>query len=240
MNSFTKEEAQEMQNKPYRELVGCIIYLANATRPDLCFAANILSRYCVNPGIVHWQLAKRVLRYIKDTQKYSICYEKSAVLMNAYVDADWGGDLDDRKSCTGYVVMLANGPISWETKKQKSVALSTMEAEYMGLTEISKEMIYLKRLLGHMKLSNCVDVTPTVYCDNQSAIQLSKNCVYHGRSKHIDLRFHFIRDAINNNDVKIIFVRTEEMKADILTKSLARHKHEHCVTLMNLNKRTNR
>jgi len=102
--------------------------------------------------------------------------------MRAYADSDWASDVDDRKSCSGNVIMLAGGPISWESKKQKSVTLSTMEAEYMSLSEVCKEIVYLRRLLQHMKFTTCVTGATEVYCDNQSAIELNKNHVFHGRS----------------------------------------------------------
>lgn len=137
----SEDERAEMKNRPYRELVGGIIYLANATRPDLAFAVSILSRFSTNPGELHWMLAKRVLRYLKGTSHYGIKYTKNQDLLTAYTDSDWAGDVDDRKSCTGNVIILANGPISWKSKKQASVALSTMEAEYSALAEMSREIV---------------------------------------------------------------------------------------------------
>lgn len=173
----TKEERDEMKKIPYRELIGGLIYLANATRPDLTFAASALSRFCAEPGMVHWKLAKRVLRYLKGTLDYDITYSKENSELKGYVDSDWAGDIDDRKSCSGNVFVLAGGPISWEARKQKSVALSTMEAEYMALSDACKEAIYLRRSLEHMNLTNLVTSAITMFCDNQSAIQLSRNCV---------------------------------------------------------------
>lgn len=230
----SEQETREMEDKPYRELVGGLIYLANATRPDLSFAASVLSRFCSKPGIVHWQLAKRVLRYIKGTLKYGITYEKDNKNMHAYVDADWGSDIDDRRSYTGSIIILAKGPISWQAKKQRSVALSTMEAEYMGLSEVMKETIYLKGLLRHMKFTDCIDNPTIIYCDNQSAIHLSKNAVNRGRSKHIDLRYHFVKEIQEKGEIEISYIRTDSMTADILTKSLPKIKHNRCVKQLRL------
>jgi len=120
-----------------------------------------------------------VLRYLKGTIGYCITYRKQNEALRAYVDADWTGDTDDRRSCSGNIFMLANGPISWQAKKQKSVALSTMKAEYMSLSEASKETIYLRRLLRHMRFCNLVEGATEIFCDSQSAIQLSNNNVYH-------------------------------------------------------------
>jgi len=230
----TERGKEEMRNIPYRELIGGLVYLANASRPDLSFAVSVLSRYCTNPGLVHWKMAKRVLRYLKGTSDYCITYQKQNSALCTYVDADWAGDVNDRKSCSGNVFILANGPISWEAKKQKSVALSTMEAEYMSLSEASKETIYLRRLLKHMGFQNLVEGATTVFCDSQSAIQLSKNNVYHGRSKHIDIRYHFSKEASENGDIEIKYLESEHMLADILTKSLPKNRHENCVKMLNL------
>ena len=120
---------EDMERKPYRELIGSLIYLANATRPDIAFATNVLNRFYEGSKIAQWKAAKRVLRYLRGTTEYAISYGKSDAKLVGYIDADWAEDTKDRRSCTGYVMMLANGPISWCTRKQRSVALSTMEAE---------------------------------------------------------------------------------------------------------------
>lgn len=234
MCSSSEAERNEMKNRPYRELIGGLIYLANATRPDIAFAANTLSRFCVNPGKMHWILAKRVLRYLKGTQHLGIKYTKDEENIVAYTDSDWAGDTDDRKSCTGNVVILASGPISWKSKKQASVALSTMEAEYAALAEISREIMYLKRLVTHMGFIKYASDPTIVYCDNQSAIELSKNAVFHKRSKHIDISFHYTRELVEKKLITIRYLRTDLMIADVLTKSLSKVKHNKCVTMLQL------
>jgi len=227
-------ERIEMQNKPYRELIGGLIYLANATRPDIAFAAATLSRFCSDPGKAHWNLGKRVLRYLKATPNYSIEYKRSGEKLKAYTDSDWAGDVDDRKSCTGNLVMLAGGPISWKSKKQTSISLSTMEAEYAALCEMSKELVFLKRLLIHMGLEEYVKSPIMLYCDNQSAIELCKNAVLHKRSKHIDIAYHYTRELVEKGEIKIVYLSTECMIADILTKALPKIKHEKCISMLNL------
>lgn len=235
MSPKSEDERAEMKKRPYRELVGGLIYLANATRPDIAFAAGTLSRFCTDPGEVHWSLAKRVLRYLTGTSHYNIKYIKNKNdALAAYTDSDWAGDVDDRKSCTGNVIMLANGPISWKSKKQASVALSTMEAEYAALAEMSREIIYVKRLLTYMGFEKFVKDSINVYCDNQSAIELSKNAVFHKRSKHIDISFHFTRELIEKKVITIQYLRTELMIADIFTKSLSRDKHHKCISMLQL------
>lgn len=151
MSPSSETERLDMQQKPYRELIGGLVYLANATRPDIAFAASLLSRFSADPGEAHWHLAKRVLRYLKGTSHYGITYRKDKENLTAYTDSDWAGDVDDRKSCSGNVLVLAQGSISWKSIKQASVALPTTEAEYAALAEASKKVIYIKRLLsfGH-------------------------------------------------------------------------------------------
>ncbi|XP_070152493.1 uncharacterized protein [Polyergus mexicanus] len=203
MGSSTEEVKANMKHKPYRELIGSLIYLANATRPDLAFAASALSRFCTDPEEAHWKLAKRVLRYLQHTAGYGITYTKDCKEMQAYVDSDWAGDVEDRKSCSSNVVMLANGLLSWNSKKQKSVALSTMEAEYVAISEVCKEIVYLRRLLEHIGFKSCITDATEVSCDNQSGIELNKNHMFHGRSKHIDIKYHFSREIRDKSEISV-------------------------------------
>lgn len=174
MGPENDEEKKRMKNRPYREIIGGLIYLATATRPDIAHAANTLSRFCSDPGEKHWHLAKRVMRYLKGTKTYDIKYERSKQKLNGYTDSDWAGDTEDRRSQSGSVIILAGGAISWKSKKQSTVSLSTMEAEYIALSEVSKEIVYLKRLLNHMQFYKLVENPVRIFCDNQSAIELAK------------------------------------------------------------------
>ncbi|CAK9816458.1 Retrovirus-related Pol polyprotein from transposon TNT 1-94 [Anthophora quadrimaculata] len=234
MGPSNEEERIEMKKKPYRELIGGLIYLANATRPDIAFAAGTLSRYSSDPGKTHWELAKRVLRYLKDTIHYGIHYVKDKERLRAYTDTDWAGDIDDRRSCSGNVIVLAGGPVSWKSKKQSSVSLSTMEAEYVALSEISREIVYMNRLLNHIGCKECVETPIVVHCDNQCAIELTKNAVFHNRSKHIDIGYHYTRELVDRGLIKIIYLSTEYMIADIFTKALSKIKHQKCVSMLNM------
>lgn len=219
---------------PYRELIGALIYISNATRPDIAFAANTLSQFNGNPSNYHWRAAKHVLRYLKGTVDYAIKYSAINSKMEMYVDSDWAADENGRRSRTGFVAILAGGPISWESKKQRSVALSTMEAEYMALSEATKEVIYLRGLLSHMNLNSLVFSQTVIHCDNQSAIQLSKNDVYHRKSKHIDIRYHYTREVQQQGKVNVQFISTHNMTADMLTKSLPKIKLQRCIDSLNL------
>jgi len=143
-----------MEKRLYRELVGSIIYLANATRPDIAFAVSMLSCFCANPGYEHWLIAKRVLRYLKATSYYAITYVKNNEKFKIYFDSDWAGNIDDRKSRSGNVLFFSDDPINWKSIKQTLIPLSTMEAEYAALCEVSREIVYVKRILKHMASKN--------------------------------------------------------------------------------------
>jgi len=227
-------ERHEMVKRLYRELVGGLIYLANVTQPDIAFTASILSCFCSNPGYEHWLIAKRVLKYLKATAHYGITYIKDDESLKAY--SDWAGNIDDRKSRSGKVLFLCGAPISWKSIKQASMSLSTMEAEYTALAEISREIIYIKRILEYMGFEKYVRASINVFCDNQSAIELSKNAVCHKRSKHIDISLHFTGQLVEYKEIIIRYLQTDLMPADILIKALPKCKHLCCVEMLGLNR----
>lgn len=208
---------------PYQQLIGSLMYLSVLTRPDISYSISFLSQFnnCFNK--VHWQHAKRVLKYLKATKSYRLTYTKDDLDIVGYVDADWASNTVDRRSYTGYCFKLSGAVISHECRKQQTVALSSTEAEYMGVCEASKEAIFLKNVLLDLTEK---DIGPIVlFNDNQSAKRLTENCMYYKRSKHIDVRFHFIRDVVASNLVKIVYLHTSNMIADIFTKSLPCVKH---------------
>jgi len=217
---------------PYRELVGALTYLSVTTRPDISFAVSELGQFnnCYNNS--HWTAAKRVLRYLKGTKDLGLIYEPGLKPLIGFVDSDWGSCTIDRRSHTGYTFLLGGGPISWDSRKQKTVALSSTEAEYMALTDATKEAIFLSRFLASLNLKDLASVK--LYSDNMGALKLAKNPVFHARSKHIDIRVHFIREILKNGDIEVNHISTDDMAADILTKKLARPKHEACVKMLGL------
>ena len=151
----------------------------------------------------------------------------------SYSDADWAGDINTQRSTTGYVVMMNNGAVAWRSKRQVTVALSTMEAEYMAITEAAKELKWMRQLLAELECG--IETSATVLrSDNQGAIALAKNPVSHSRAKHIDLRHHFIRDAIEDEIIWLEYIPTVNMTADSLTKGLGRQKHENCLRRMGM------
>lgn len=213
---------------PYRELVGAITYLSSTTRPDIAFAVSYLGQFNNCFGSEHWKAAKRVLRYLRGTLDLGLVFKSNSDLIKEFVDADWGSCCDDRRSYTGYIFLFNGCPVSWDAKKQPTVALSTTEAEYMALTECAKESIYLRRFLRELGFYSSAHIV--VYCDNRSGLKLAENPVFHSRSKHIDLRHHFIRDAIQNDQLIVEYIPSEQQIADFLTKGLPRPKHVRCVT----------
>ena len=207
-----------MQSIPYQEAVGCLMYLAHTTRPDIISAVIAVSQYNSCYGKQHWTAVKRIFRYLKNTTESKLQYSMSVPSgVLGYADADWGGDLDTRRSTTGYVFMSQGGPVSWSCKKQRTVALSTCEAELMALTQATQEAVWIQRLKSEISQ----DTSPIlINCDSQSALCIVENGVINSRTKHIDIRHHFVKDQIESNVINIQYVRTEEQVADILTKPL--------------------
>ncbi|KAK8540598.1 hypothetical protein V6N13_027117 [Hibiscus sabdariffa] len=202
----------------FKSLVGSLRYLT-CTRHDILFAVGVVSRYRKAPTSIHMKAAKRILRYLKGTIDFGLSYSSSHDFqLMGFCDSDFAGDIDDRKSTTGFVFFLGDCCISWSSKKQPIVTLSTCEAEYVAPTSRSCHAIWLKRLVEELHLPQ---EGPTKICiDNKSAQALAKNPVLHDRSKHIDTRYHFIREHIANKEVELKFVKTQDQVVDIFTKPL--------------------
>jgi Reverse transcriptase (RNA-dependent DNA polymerase) len=209
----------------YQSAVGAVMYAMMGTRPDIAFAVASLSQFSSNPGQSHWLSLKHVLRYLKGTVDYKLTYggNNRSLHFHGFCDSDWGSDVDDRRSVTGYVFMLGGGAVSWQSKKQPTVALSSVEAEYMAATQATREAMWWRKLLHELGIQSYP--TTTIYSDSQGSIALSKNPEHHGRSKHIDIRHHFVREQVVAGVVALQYVPTEEMMADVMTKPLSRDKH---------------
>lgn len=217
--SMVNQENSLVGKVPYQEAVGSLLYLTQSTRPDLAFAVNDVSRFNSNHGPAHWQAVKRIFRYLKYTKDMKLRYSKvEHNKIEAFSDADWGSDLDKRRSCTGSVVKLSNAAISWISKRQPIVALSTTEAEYIALSSTVREILWIKQLNEELRKS--VEKPIVIFCDNQSTIKLSKLDAYRPRSKHIDIRYHHIREIVENEVIDIQYINTENNTADILTKAV--------------------
>lgn len=210
---------------PYRQAVGSLMYLAVATRPDITFILGCVSRFLEKPSSIHVNAVKRIFRYISGTADHGILYNANNDLkLHGYSDADYAGDVDSRRSTSGYCFMLGSGIISWASERQKTVALSTTESEYIASAQAVKELTWLNELLK--ELLPHVNYIPNFYVDNQSAIRLIKNPEFHKRTKHIDIRYHFIRQKYEEKLFNLHYVETEKQLADGLTKSLGGQKFE--------------
>nr|CAD1837441.1 unnamed protein product [Ananas comosus var. bracteatus] len=205
------------------------MYAMVCTRPDISYAVSMVSRYMTNPGKAHWQAVKWILRYLRGTTNTCLEFGRCKDGVIGYVDSDFAGDLDRRRSLSGYVFSIGGCAVSWKASLQPIVALSTTEAEYIAMTEGVKEAMWLRGLFG--ELTSYWDPT-IVYSDSQSAIHLSKDQMFHERTKHIDVKFHFVRDVIGKRTVTVKKIGTEDNPADMLTKSLTIAKFKHCLDLV--------
>ena len=205
----------------YQSAVGSLMYLSVCSRPDIAYAVNTLAKFSSKPTQKHWTAVKRVFRYLNGTAEYGILFKKGeSEECIGYSDSDWAGDQDDRKSTSGYIFQSASGAISWRSKKQDCVALSTAEAEYVALSSATQEAVWLRKLATD--LGDPPQEPTTVYEDNQSAIAMSKNPQFHGRAKHIDIKHHYVREQVNSGSVKLVYCPTNEMTADMFTKGISR------------------
>ena len=224
-----REEKENMAKVPYSSVVGNLMYVMVCTRPDIAHTVGVVSRFLENLGKEHWKAVKWILRYLRGSSDECLCFGASNPILKGYTDSDMAGDLDNRKSTTGYLFTFSGGAISWQSKLQKCVALSTTEAEYIATTEAGKEIIWLKQFLQELGLNRMEYI---VYCDSQSAIDLSKNSMYHARTKHIDVRYHWIREKVENELFHVKKKNTSENPTDILTKTILQDKFKLCKKLV--------
>jgi len=220
------QQASNEEITKYQTYVGSLLYLALKTRPDITFAVQYCARYCSNPGILHFQAVDNIFAYLNKYPELGITYtgiNNYNLIIKAYSDSDWGNCLDSRRSTTGYLTTLGNNLISRGITLQKSVALSSTEAEYMALTECSKEVIYLQNTINDLNQSLQLNIPkniPVIMEDNTGAIKLGHNAEFHKRTKHIDIKYHFIRELVENNKIRILYINTKDQLADPLTKSI--------------------
>uniref|UniRef100_A0A251V331 Putative zinc finger, CCHC-type n=1 Tax=Helianthus annuus TaxID=4232 RepID=A0A251V331_HELAN len=226
-----EEEFKQMEKCPYANAVGSLMYLMVCTRPDIGYGASVVSRYLANPGKLHWEAVKWLMRYLKGSQEVGLTFRSKSEgdnLILGYVDSDFAKDKDRGRSITGYGFKVKGNLVSWKASLQHVVALSSTEAEYIALTEAVKEAIWLKGFVA--ELGAVFDET-VVVCDNQGAVQLSKNSVYHERTKHINVRLHFIRDVVNSKEVRIQQIGTDDNAADMFTKPMPGVKFSKCLEM---------
>jgi len=213
-----------MKSIPYIHAVGSLMYLAVSTRPDISYAVGVLARFSSNPGEAHWKAVKHLFKYLKGTMNYKLTYSPTSgsELFVTYSDADHGGDKSTGRSTSAWVVKMGTGAISWSSKLQSMVTLSTTEAEYIAANLAGQEIIWLQNFFYELGYS--VEKPSTLYMDNQSAVAVAKNPEHHGRLKHLDLRYYWLRDVVEEGYISPVHCPTAEMPADLLTKPLAKLK----------------
>ena len=232
----TDLDKKQMERVPYASAIGSLMYVMMCTRPDICYAVGLVSRFQSNPGEKHWKAVKRILRYLKGTSDYALCYQGSDLRLVGYSDADVGGDEEERRSTSGYTFLLNNGAICWSSKKQTCIALHSMEAEFVACTAAVQEAVWLKRFIEHLGFGNESTNPVLIHCDNTAAIAYTKDPKYHSKTKHIDIKYNFVRDYIAQKIVTVQYISTKCMVADPLTKPIGKETFEKHVTAIGMRK----
>jgi hypothetical protein len=217
-------EVNPQMRTQFQQIIGSLLYIMLGTRPDIAFAVTKLAQFAANPSKEHLDKAKYVLRYLAGTAKYALVYKGASNKgLIAYTDSDYAADPVKRRSTTGYLFKLANGIISWQSRAQKTIALSATEAEYMALSDCSRQAVWIQNIFTELGLQ----VRPTQICaDNEGGIFIASNPVQERRTKHIDVRFHYVRDLIEQKRIDVVWVPTDENPADMFTKNLGHIKFE--------------
>jgi len=222
-----------MSNKPYRPILGSVMWGQLATRPDLSFAVSLLSRFQADPSIEHWNALMHVIGYIKNTLDYGLIYSRDYdITPLAYVDADYGGCRDTRRSTSGYVFTMAGGPVTWSSKRQATVALSTVEAEYVAMSRCAQQMVWMHTWLDEVGIEHVIP--GVIKGDSRGAIALVKNTKDHGKVKHIDIRHHYIRELVKAETITFKQIPSADNLADLFTKPLARDTHHRLLKNLNI------
>ncbi|XP_042485262.1 secreted RxLR effector protein 161-like [Macadamia integrifolia] len=215
-------ESAQMKDIPYSSAVGNLMYAMTCTRPDISFAIGMLGRYVSNPGIDHWVAAKKVMRYLKGTREYMLTYRASDQLeVIRYSDSNYAGCLDSRKSTPGYIFLLAGGVIYWKSKKQTCVSTSTMEAEFVAFFEATSMAIWLRNFISGLRVVDTISKSLRMYCNNVAALYYCKNDKHSSRAKHIGIKYNFVKELVQKQEVSITHIKTSLMIVNPMTKALA-------------------
>ncbi|KAH9678958.1 hypothetical protein KPL71_025922 [Citrus sinensis] len=185
-----------MARVPYSSAIGSLMYAIMCTRPDICYDMGLVSKYQSNSGRKHWNAVKRIVAYLKGTADYSLCCQGGELHLIGYIDADGDGDLNERKSTSGYVFLLSRSVISWSSKKQTCVDLSTIEAEYVACSAAVQEAVWLKRFTEDLKIVTDSSRLVIIHCYSQATISFTKDAKYHSKSKHIETQYNFVREIV--------------------------------------------
>jgi hypothetical protein len=222
---------------PYREAIGSIMYAMTSTRPDIAFAVGLVSRYLNKPRVSHWKAVRQILAYIKGTLDVGLVFggHQASEQMVGYSDADWGNDLDTRRSVSGMAFVFAGAAVSWKSRRQATVALSSTEAEYIAAAEATAEAVWLQGLLDEIGVNQ---IRPTrMFEDNHGVIKLSRNDCEHTRTKHVDIKYKFVREKVQAGQIVLEAVPSEKQAADVLTKPLGRNKHWELCRMLGMTRR---
>ena len=220
--------------KEYQSKVGSLNFASNQTRPEIAFATGYVARYASNPDQTHMKAVNRIFMFLKDDPGKGILYSgKHGLQLRGFVDSDFAGCEDSRKSTTGWVFTLAGGPVSWSSQRQKTVATSTMDAEYIAGAEAAKEAVWIRNFINDLRIPGVHIGTVPLYIDNNSALKLTRNPEFHSRSKHIDVKHHFIREKVDDGVIDTLRVETADNLADIFTKGLPKPTHTSFVDRLN-------
>jgi hypothetical protein len=240
----SEEDQLFMSRVPYRRVIGLLTYLSNISRPDIAYSVNLCAQFAQNPGEMHWKAVMQILRYLCGTKNYVLCFDGNMQTQSSstsslpthttqligYADASWGSCPDTRRSTTGWILKCGKSIIDWNVHKQETVAISSCEAEYMSIVSVTQAIKWTKNLLKELGFYNnasssspfAISSVPIILSDNKSAIAIGLNDTMHNRSKHIDIKHHFIRDEISSGTINIQWISTHDQIADILTKKLDR------------------
>lgn len=202
----------------YRSIVRGLQYMT-ITRPDLSFVVNRVCQFIQTPTDKHWEAVKRILRYVKGTVGHGLKIQQSANdILSAFSDADWAGSPEDRRSTSGFAVLLGSNLISWSSRKQQTVSRSSTEAEYKAIANVTAELIWLQTLLRELGIYQ--SSAPILWCDILGATYLTSNPVFHARTKHIEVDFHFVREQVARQALNVRFISSKDQLADVFTKAL--------------------
>jgi hypothetical protein len=227
----TLNQTSKMQGVLYSEAIGSVLWPVVVSRPDAAFAVGVLSQFIQNPGPAHWEGVKRIINYLGSTTDMWLTFGGEKGTVEGFCDADWGSQ-KHRHSISGFSFHYGAGAVSWSSKKQSIVSLSSTEAEYVAQTHAAKEAIWLRSFVSEIRGEN--EKPLTISCDNQGAIALAKDNKYHARTKHIDLRYHFIREAVEDGKIKVQYIPTDDNISDVFTKALPRPKFQRMVEMLGL------
>jgi hypothetical protein len=223
----SSDELDEMNRTPYASAIGSIMYAMTCTRPDVSYALSMVSRYQSNPGLGHWTAVKNILRYLRNTKDALLVYGgESELKVRGYSDASFQTDRDDSKSQSGWVFTLNGGAVTWKSSKQQTVADSTCESEYIAVSEASKEASWIKKFIGDLGVVPNNEDPMEIFCDNEGAVALTKEPRNHGRTRHIKRKYDFIRDRVEDGELIVKRVSSEDNPADPFTKGLNKERHD--------------